>query len=168
MITPVVVWIVLFQQEYICLGIILFSLAAITDTCDGYVARRYGLVTELGNFLDPFADKVLVFSIFFAFYLLAFVPMWFVLLIIIRDSMVTILRLVMVKQQQPLKTSSLGKWKTTMQITLIYAIFLLMLLGDGGLMPELSMQWVVMVLTYLVAFMTAYSGAHYLFNVIKS
>lgn len=167
-ITPVIVWILLFHQGYLCYGIIFFSLAAITDTCDGYVARRYGLMTEFGNFLDPFADKVLIFSTFFSFYLLNLVPLWFVLLVIMRDSMITFLRLAMVNQQRPLKTSYLGKWKTTMQIVLIYAIFVLMLLKGGNWSMMVLVQSMVSLLIYLVAFMTIYSGASYFMSIVKS
>ena len=165
-ITPVFVWILLYQPAYLAVGILLFTIAALSDSCDGYVARRYGLVTEFGNFLDPFADKVLIFSTFFSFYVLGFFPLWFVLLVIIRDSMITVLRLAMVNRRSPLKTSSLGKWKTTMQIMLIYSVFLLMLLGKGGMMAVLP--GMVTVLIYVVAVMTAHSGVQYLVNVIRS
>lgn len=162
LITPCVVWIILYYQQGLYLGVALFTLAAITDTCDGYIARRYGLMTELGNFLDPFADKVLIFSTFISFYSLSLLPLWFVLLVVIRDTCITVIRCLLVRKQRPLKTSMLGKWKTTLQIALVYVIFLGMLFGDSYCFLAISLHSCTLFLTYIVAAITAYSGFSYL------
>ena len=70
-----------------------FFLAAVTDTLDGYLARRYGLVTDFGKFLDPVADKALVVCAFICLCAAEVIPAWFVCLTVFRDLIVDGLRL---------------------------------------------------------------------------
>ncbi len=164
-ITPLFIWMLFQGQGCIVFAVVLFTIAALTDTCDGYLARRYRLVTELGNFLDPLADKILIFSTFFCFYLLNFVPLWFVILLITRDVMITLLRAFMTQKNLPLQTSHLGKWKTTLQIILIYLVFLSMLAPTGLSQFQSLYHMLMAVFMYLVAGLTVYAGLDYLVKV---
>lgn len=159
-ITPLLVWILLYKSDYILTAITLFSLAAFTDTCDGYLARRYRLTTELGNFLDPLADKVLTFSTFIAFYIKGFLPLWFVVLVITRDSGITLLRCINVNKGKSLKTSNLGKLKMIFQVILIYVVFVTMFFKHYYALGEAFLPLLVG-LTYITAFLTVYSGVTY-------
>ena len=78
------------------LSLLLFILAAMTDTLDGIVARRYNIVTAFGKLIDPLSDKILVSAAFVSFVQLkeVAIPAWMVIVIISREFMITGLRLV--------------------------------------------------------------------------
>ena len=102
-----------------------FSIAAITDFLDGYLARKHNLITDFGKLMDPLADKVLMAS---GFVMLcseestrALFPAWVVIAILAREFMVTGLRLVAAAEGKVLAAEKLGKHKTIWQIiTVIY------------------------------------------------
>ena len=122
--TPLFIWLLFKGGGFLFIAVIVFTLAALTDSYDGYIARRDGLVTELGNFLDPLADKILIFGTFFALQLMKVVPGWFVCILIVRDILITTLRLVMLHRGKSLVTSKYGKVKTVVQFMTIYSAFL--------------------------------------------
>jgi len=134
---------------------ILFIIASLTDLLDGYVARKFNQITTFGKFLDPIADKVLV-MVAFLFLMLEMpdrVPLWAVMIVIIREFMVTGIRLLAVERGKVIAASPYGKIKTaTTMIALIVLLFndfmLPMIIGD--------------VLFYLAIFFTAFSGMDYL------
>ena len=110
----------------VTVAVILFGVAAITDWLDGFSARAYGQVTEQGEFLDPLADKVLTTSAFVAFYMLDIMPLWMVLVIIVRDFGITAMRSVADQRGTPMKTSWHAKVKTFLQmVVIVYVLGLL-------------------------------------------
>ena len=117
---------------------ILFSVAAITDYFDGYIARKFGLVSNLGKVMDPVADKLLVSSAFIMLTSLGWVPAWMVCIIIGREIAVTGLRNIIAEKGEDVSASSLGKYKTGFQIAAIipllihYPFFGLDVLAVGG------------------------------------
>jgi CDP-diacylglycerol--glycerol-3-phosphate 3-phosphatidyltransferase len=123
----------------------LFIVAAISDYVDGKLARELEIRSRLGQFLDPFADKVLVLGTFIclSFLVPAVVPWWAVALIAARDVLVTVLRSVMEARGRSLKTSSAAKYKTTFQLT--FLISMLVFLTATHLPPALSdpARWVI-------------------------
>lgn len=125
--TPLFIWFLFKGGAFFFGAIVIFTIAALTDLCDGYLARRYGLVTDIGNFLDPVADKIFMFGTFFSLQLMQIVPIWFVVILIFRDLLLTCIRLIMIHQGKPLVTSKLGKWKTGAQFLMIYIIFFYLL-----------------------------------------
>ena len=118
------------------IAIVVFTLAAITDYVDGWWARRNKLVTPLGVFLDPLADKVLVLAALFAFSLEALIPLWMVLIVVARDVLVTGLRMYAESRSQAIVTSRSAKVKTFLQMTFI--IYVLTLNAWETLAPEVS------------------------------
>lgn len=97
------------------LAALLFGLAAITDLLDGFYARRYRVVTPLGKFLDPLADKLLISVTMIMLITLDRIPAWVVMLIIARELAVTGLRGIAVVEGQIIEASVLGKYKTIFQ-----------------------------------------------------
>ncbi|MDR2587070.1 MAG: CDP-diacylglycerol--glycerol-3-phosphate 3-phosphatidyltransferase [Coriobacteriales bacterium] len=93
-----------------------FTLLATTDGLDGYLARSRNEVTNLGKFLDPLADKILVTAALLALIELGKLPAWVALVIIGRDFLVSGLRMVASAENQVIAASSLGKVKTVFQI----------------------------------------------------
>lgn len=125
-----------------------FIIAALTDTFDGYIARRDNLVTTLGKFIDPLADKVLVVAAMLALIELERVPAWIVMVIITREFVVTGLRLVAAAEGVVIAASKGGKLKTVCQI--IALIMLILKIPYG-----MAVMWVAMILT-------VWSGMDYL------
>jgi CDP-diacylglycerol--glycerol-3-phosphate 3-phosphatidyltransferase len=106
-------------------AVVLFTVGALTDYFDGALARRMGEETTLGSFLDPLADKALTTSAFTAFYMLDVIPLWVLIVIVVRDFGTTVLRSVKSSTLRPLKTSRTAKWKTFLQMCfIIYALVL--------------------------------------------
>lgn len=107
-------WLVLF----------LFSTAAITDTLDGYLARKMGLVTNFGKLMDPLADKLLVCAAIIAFTATGNFPAWATIILISREFYISGLRQLALEQNIVVAASFGGKLKTTSQIVLIVYMLL--------------------------------------------
>ncbi len=117
---PVIVILLLFPNR-LCtfIAALIFSAAAITDYLDGYLARRRGLVTDLGKVMDPVADKLLVSSSFIMLASLHWIPAWMVCIIVGRELAVTGLRNIIAEKGEDISASWLGKYKTGFQIAAI-------------------------------------------------
>lgn len=127
---------------------LVFLLAALTDTADGYIARKKGIVTNLGKFIDPLADKILVTAALIALVELHRLSAWIVVVIVAREFIVTGLRMVAAAEGIVIAASKGGKAKTVSQIV---AIGLLIFNLPGGTVA----MWVAMILT-------VWSGMDYL------
>ena len=103
---------------------IIFALVCVTDWLDGYIARKKGLSTTLGKFLDPLADKLLITTVFVMLIPLGRIPAWVVALIIGREMAVTGLRAVASSTGVVIAASRLGKFKTLSQIICLVPLLL--------------------------------------------
>jgi CDP-diacylglycerol--glycerol-3-phosphate 3-phosphatidyltransferase len=112
---------------YRLINAVLFLLAAVTDTLDGYLARRRGMVTTLGKFLDPLADKLLIVTALIALIPARGIPVWMVIIIVGREIAVTGLRSIAAAQGMVIAAGSWGKYKTFLEVL---SVFFLILNGE--------------------------------------
>lgn len=136
------------------LALVVFLAASFTDWLDGWMARKYEIVTNFGKFLDPVADKLLVLSTLIALCGRGVFPAWACIVILFRELAVDGLRLVAMEQGRVIAAGKLGKLKTTVQMLTIVVF----LLACGGVnvppyLPEI-MMWLTIALTI-------WSGADY-------
>ena len=104
---------------------IIFVGAAITDYYDGKIARKYNLITNLGKLLDPLADKILVISALVTLAKFSQISLWFVIIIIFRELLITGLRSIVAAEGVVIAAESLGKWKTATQMIALTLIILI-------------------------------------------
>ena len=137
------------------LAIIIFRISSITDFLDGYLARKYHLITNFGKFADPLADKLLVMTAFITLVGAGVIPMWIVAVIVCRELAVTGLRLLLVNDGEVLAAAWPGKVKTATQMLAI--IFLLI---DDFPVKGLPFS-IGTILLYVCLVATVYSGVDY-------
>jgi len=108
-------------KEIVATGV--FVILALSDSLDGYIARKTGQVTDLGKFMDPLADKLLI-SAALIFLIGQGVEAWMAFVIIAREFVVTGLRIIAIKNKIVIRASSLGKLKTISQIIGVVAVIM--------------------------------------------
>ena len=171
LLVPVFVLLLLQGDPWLKLfGFIVFVVASLTDIYDGYHARKYGVETRLGAFLDPLADKLLITAAFFLYYWMGYLALWMVVLVVVRDVVVTALRVYAEYKNRPEVTSVESKYKTLAQNILVYLIMALILMKEAAFFgPRLavtvnqfllsdSLYYIMLVVTLF----TVYTGVSYL------
>ncbi|WP_124057497.1 CDP-diacylglycerol--glycerol-3-phosphate 3-phosphatidyltransferase [Vaginisenegalia massiliensis] len=137
----------------------IFAVASLTDFLDGYLARKYQLVTNFGKFFDPMADKLLVLAAFVILVQFGWVPAWVVIIILSRELMITGLRVLLAQHDgQVMAAAWPGKIKTFSQM---FAI-IFYLLNDAGF-AQLNIPMADIML-YICLFFTVYSGIEYFYK----
>ena len=151
----------------ICIGLWAFVVGAISDFLDGYLARKYNLVTNFGKLIDPLADKILVCAAFVYLSYIGMCPFWVTIIILFREFLVTGLRQLAVEQGKVMAADKSGKWKTAVQLT--YCIACLVHLCYGCNLPQplkfLSVgeggYWLREITMWLSVILTLWSGLNY-------
>ena len=144
------------------LTLVFFIAASITDFVDGYLARKNKQVTDLGAFLDPLADKMLINLTLLALTYQNLVPIWLFAIIIVRDFMVDGIRMMEAKKNITLTASYTGKLKTTIQM-----ITLSLILLNKICLNEIF-GYINFALLIIVLVLTVVSGIEYLVKEWKS
>ena len=121
------------EKWMIWASIVLFIIASITDYYDGYYARKLNQVTNLGKFLDPVADKILVSSLLILFVFQNKVDIWMVILFIARDTLIGGIRAAASADGIIISAQTTGKWKAALQMISIPLILLELDFGFMGL-----------------------------------
>jgi len=137
----------LIHSSYIALAV--FIIAALTDVADGVIARKRNQITDFGKFMDPLADKVLTFAAMLWFIEIGVMPAWLVLIVIVREFMVTGMRLVAAAKGRVIAATMSGKIKTVVTVFCLIAMFL-----------PLSL-WMLIVCWVLIGVTTVVSGVEY-------
>jgi cardiolipin synthase (CMP-forming) len=140
-------------------ALILFTIAAVSDGLDGYLAKRFGWTSQLGKFLDPLADKLLLVTVFITGAWLGLVPWWVAAAAIARDVMIGLGALIFRLWFGPLKgrPTIISKFNTLFQLGYLVAV---MLVASVGILP----QDMVDALAYIMFVTTVASGFDYLYQ----
>jgi CDP-diacylglycerol--glycerol-3-phosphate 3-phosphatidyltransferase len=137
---------------------IIFTIASLTDTLDGYLARSRNLVTNFGKFADPLADKILVAAALISLVGMNRIPAWVVVVIIAREFTITGFRVIAASEGVTIAASPLGKLKTISQLT---AIILLLINNFPFRVLNIPMD---IIMLYISLFFTVVSGVDYLYR----
>ena len=141
---------------------VLFILAAVTDLLDGYVARKYGIVTRLGKYLDPLADKLIVNTAMIMMIPIGRIPAWIVAIIIMRDLAIDGLRSIASTDDHVIQASTLGKQKTLCQVIAVSALLIhYPFFGANA-------HAVGIVTLYVALVLTIWSGVDYFVKYLKT
>lgn len=138
------------------MALVLFVVASVTDLIDGKWARKKKIVTDLGAFLDPLADKMLINLAFLALVYINIVPLWVFAIILVRDFAVDGMRMMAAREGVTISASIYGKIKTVTQMTALI-IILLNLIVNLDIFAVLGN-----IALYLALIMTVFSGIDYL------
>ncbi len=152
---PLIVWLIISGQFFV--AFLVFVLAGMSDGVDGFIAKRFNQTTELGAYLDPIADKLLLVSIYVSLGFREVLPPWLVILVVSRDILIVgaLVLSWLMEQPVPITPLMVSKANTTAQIVL--AALVLGALGFG-----LDMANLVLLMSILVAILTVLSAAAYL------
>ena len=140
---------------------ILFIVASISDFVDGYIARKYNLVTDYGKFMDPIADKLLVNTVLIILSAFNVIPVICVIIMIARDTIVDAVRMNAVRKNIVVAANIFGKIKTVLQMVALIMI----LINDFGLSTLLSLPeglYLGQIVLYLATIASFISGVIYL------
>ncbi len=148
---PVFVFVILsncFGEYSKWAALAIFIIASLTDLLDGKIARKYGLITNFGKFMDPLADKMLVCSALICMVALQKIYSWMVIVIVARDFVISGFRLVAAEQGKVIAANYWGKFKTASQMVMIC---LLIADIEWGFFPILTeaFKWIALILTVI-------------------
>ena len=155
LLVPIVVWAI--ASGRLQIAFLLFMVAAISDAVDGFLAKRFGMKTELGAYLDPLADKVLIVSIYVTLGITGVIPLWIVILVASRDFMIVgaIMLSWLAGMPVAIKPHLISKLNTAAQI--VYACLVLATYGY-----QISAEPLLTLVMALVAILTSLSVVFYL------
>ncbi|MGC9325191.1 MAG: CDP-diacylglycerol--glycerol-3-phosphate 3-phosphatidyltransferase [Desulfomonilia bacterium] len=161
-VVPVIVVLLLWDGRITSLiAAILFIAATITDVLDGYFARKYDIVSDLGKLLDPLADKLLIVSVLIMLIPMGRVPAWIAVVIIGREIAVTGLRSIATEKHIVIAANWIGKYKTAFQCAAIIPLLIhYPILGVEFHRAGEFFLWIAL-------FFTLWSGFDYLYGYLK-
>ena len=149
-------------SRYVALGV--FIAASLTDTLDGYLARKYNQITVFGKFMDPLADKLLVCSALIGLISLGRIPSWAVMIIVGRDFIISGFRLVAAERGVVIAASWWGKIKTVVQMIMVIAL-VFHFPGSAFAVLEQVLIWLALALTVISLADYLYKNRHVLAEV---
>lgn len=126
------------------IALIIFVIASLTDLLDGFIARKYNLVTNFGKFMDPLADKLLVSSAMICLIETGQLAVWVVLIIIAREFIISGFRLVASDNGVVIAAGKLGKYKTVFQMIMV--CLLIADIEQINIVTQ-SVTWIAVILT---------------------
>jgi CDP-diacylglycerol--glycerol-3-phosphate 3-phosphatidyltransferase len=162
---PVIIYLLTQNASWaIWSALVTMIFAELTDFLDGLIARSYGQVSSVGKILDPIADSLYRVSVFLAFVANGWMPVWMLLIIIVRDITVSYLRIMAELRLETMAARQSGKWKAVVQSAAQISIVVTVALGGVG--GEIFPGFAVGALTVATA-VTVYSLYDYTASVLR-
>ena len=154
---PIIV--VLYLKKHMVAATVLVVVSGASDMLDGFIARTFNQVSDLGKLLDPIADKLFLVSAFIALGIAGALPVWLIVLVILRDLLIVAGAFAYHRLVEPLSAapSAIGKFNTLAQVALI----LVVLAGRAGFALPFDLE---SVLVWIVAVLAVISGGHYVYT----
>lgn len=152
---------------------VVFTIAALTDLLDGYVAKKKGLITDFGKIMDPVADKFLILAAFIMFVQMGVLEAWMVILIFVREVAVTVSRIGRLRRGQVIAAEKAGKIKTTFQILSVSIVLIFLILEKSDMSQDWSQsvenRWGLLInsMMFATVLLTVNSGVSYFLNLRK-
>lgn len=172
LLSPVFLFLFLSENHlYRQLSLFIFFIAVMTDWYDGWLARKYGQISKFGIFIDPLADKILTSAAFVAFYYLGIMPLWMVIVIVVRDLVITVYRSYQEFNGKTMKTSFIAKTKTFIQMTYVFLMLIMICILTFNI--EIKYQDLIntfissdinYILMLAITLLTLYTGVSYFFE----
>jgi CDP-diacylglycerol--glycerol-3-phosphate 3-phosphatidyltransferase len=161
LILSIVVFVLIGMQQYVA-ATVCFVLAASTDWVDGWWARKYNQVTQLGRIFDPFVDKIIICGtfIFLAAEPNSGIAPWVAVVVMGREMLVTVLRSVIEGAGGDFSANMAGKWKMLFQCVATVASLIALHYGDAR---SAWFHWTLIISVWLAVISTVYSGLIYVF-----
>lgn len=152
------------------LALFTFLAASFTDFLDGYIAKERNISTDFGKLMDPIADKILVLAAFLAFVEMKLVPAWMVVIIILREIIITGLRILALTKRRVIPADAGGKHKMISQIVSIFTILLFIIFREAGMKvfnfwtgrTEIVYKDAIFIFMLITTVLTLISGMTYL------
>lgn len=142
----------------------LFGVSELSDAFDGYFARRYNQVTDLGKLLDPMADSIYRISVFLTFTRPPVnLPLLLVFVFLYRDTVISTLRTICAFRGFALAARSSGKMKAIIQASAVFIILILMIPYSLNLITESAFRFTAITVTAIAVIYALYSGVEYIF-----
>lgn len=143
------------------ISLVIFIIASLTDFFDGYIARKYNLITDFGKIMDPLADKILVISALVVFVELNYIPAWMSIVVLAREFLISGIRILAAAKGEVIAAGNLGKYKTTSQMIVI---IISLLIGPISLEILTYKFTVAEILMLVPVVLTIWSGWEYTFK----
>ena len=152
LLVPVVIWLI--AKDRMIPALIVFLAACLTDILDGYIARTYDMKTRLGNYLDPFADKLMAVSVLLTFAIRGIIPFFVVIVLAVKELMMLIAGVLLIKNGHTVPSNTFGK---------IAAFMLNASIASGFLYQYIAPYYLYAIyvsLVFVVAALVQYAAKH--------
>ncbi|MFH1836807.1 MAG: CDP-diacylglycerol--glycerol-3-phosphate 3-phosphatidyltransferase [Candidatus Omnitrophota bacterium] len=151
-------------------ALVIFIVAAFSDYLDGFIAKKYNITSDFGKIMDPVADKILTIAAFLAFVEMKLIPAWMVVIILLRELVITAIRIVALKNNDVLSAGMGGKHKTVSQMLSILVILVFIVIREAGVKTfgfwnasfEYWYRQLIFIMMIITTLLTIISGVSYL------
>ncbi len=171
--TPVFVYLFLSDDPMLMqISLAVFFIAAITDWYDGWLARKFNYITTWGKFMDPLADKILTSAALFSFVYIGVLELWMVIVVVIRDVLITGLRLFAEWKNKSFVTSKSAKVKTFSQMIFLFYLIIVYTLKENnslkktftGIIEILTNNYFIYYTMLAITLFTVITGILYIYQ----
>jgi len=143
------------------IALVIFVVASLTDFFDGYIARKYNLITDFGKIMDPLADKILVISALVIFVQLNYIPGWMSIIVLAREFLISGIRIMAAAKGEIIAAGNLGKYKTTSQMIVV---IIALVIGPVSINLFENNFTITELLMLIPVILTIWSGWEYTFK----